>query len=302
MKLIGIGLFMTIMSSILVIVTCGGDRKGDGDGEPGISYTGLTTLAIIDENNAEDLVTGAYGGGDTGASVGGMSASQTEGDGQVGHPLMLNVIQVLEDSVHRVYLEDRPDNIIRALTTETASGMVYGDCGGSASYTININTETGKFSGNYIFNDYCSLGVVFSGSSSFSGVANVNTGSILTFSFSFDNLTCTSGIDSFTLSGDISFDDTGTPTIITMNMLMSDNSTGKVYWVKDYTMNVSEGMDYVEFEVSGYYYDPDYGYVVVSTTAPFVIYYSDYGLSEGVLSITGDTGFGIRILALWQFR
>ena len=68
-------------------------------------------------------------------------------------------------------------------------------------------------------------------------------------------------------------------------------------------MNLTAGIDYLEFEVSGYYYDPDYGYVVISTSIPFVIYVGDYGPSVGVLVITGNTGIAggstkARFLAL----
>jgi hypothetical protein len=60
-----------------------------------------------------------------------------------------------------------------------------------------------------------------------------------------------------------------------MTMLLEDNSTGAVYWVRDYTMTVTEVAYAVTFEISGYFYDPDYGYALLSTAVPFLIYYGD---------------------------
>jgi hypothetical protein len=76
-----------------------------------------------------------------------------------------------------------------------------------------------------------------------------------------------------------------------MTMLLGDNSTGEVYWVRDYTMTVTEVAYYaVTFEISGSFYDPDYGFVLLSTPVPFLIDYDDDWPSEGVLVLTGDTG------------
>ncbi len=47
---------------------------------------------------------------------------------------------------------------------------------------------------------------------------------------------------------------------------------------------------YLFYWWSGRYYDPDEGYVVVSTDTPFVIYDDDDGPLQGLLVITGDTG------------
>jgi len=274
----------------LFFIACGGDG-GEGGVSPsaGISYTGLTTQAIIDETNAEGLAAGAYEGGHTGSAIGGMSVAQTEASGNIGYCRMLKVSQALEGSLRQVDLMSRSDGtFIGAIYTET--GAVYGDCGGSGSYTISVNDETGDFSGSLSFSSYCEYGVTISGSVSFSGQVDVVTGDLLRFSFTFTCLTGTSGSDSVTLSGNISCDLTVHPATMTMSMLVRDNSTGKVYWVRDYTMTVTEGPTYVDVELSGRYYDPDYGYAIVTTSTPFRIYGGDDWPSDGVLVVTGNTG------------
>ena len=57
-------------------------------------------------------------------------------------------------------------------------------------------------------------------------------------------------------------------------------------------MTLTEESSYVNVEVSGKYYDSDYGYVTITTLTPLCIYYNDSFPSDGVFVITGDTGIG----------
>ena len=277
-----------IALGLMTIIGTGGG--GGGGGTPtGISYTGLTTEAMIDETNAEDLAVGAFEGGHTGVVIGGIDAIQTGESVHVGRPRMLKVSRILEDSLRQVDFTSLSDGtFIGAIHTE--SGTIDGDCGGSASYTISIDDKNGDFNGSLNFYDYCDGGVTITGGVSFSGLVDVNTRDLLRFTFSFNNLTGTSGNDSFTLNGNISCDITVSPETMTMTMLLKDNSTGKVYWVQNYTMTITEWPNYVDVELSGIYYDPDYGYVTISTPTPFRVYDDDDYPSEGVLIVTGKTG------------
>ena len=283
------------------LTACGGGGGGGGGSPAGISYTGLTTQAMIDENNAEDLTTGAYQGGHTGAAIGGVGAIQAWETGPVGRPRMLKVSQVLEGSLRQMDLMSRSGGIfVGAIYTE--SGTIDGNCGGNASFTVSVDDETGDFSGSITFNSYCNDGVTISGAASFSGQVDLYTEELLEFSFSFDNLTGTSGSDSFTLDGDISFDNTVSPATMTMTMLVQDNSTGKVYKV-EYTMTLTEEANYVDVEVFGTYFDPDYGYVFITTTTPLCIYDGDDYPSDGAIVVTGSTGIAggstmARLIAL----
>ena len=279
-------LVAVIALGLMTIIGTGG---GGGETLTLITYTGLTTQATIDENNAEDLAVGAYEGGHTGGAVGGIGAIQPAESVHVDRPYMLKVSRVLEDSLRQVDFLSRSSGIENC--HHTVNDIVFGGCGGIASYTITVDDETGDFNGSLNFLSYCDDGVTITGRVGFTGQVNVNLGhALLRFSFNFYNLTGTSGSDSFTLNGNISCDVTVSPTIITMSMLLHDNSTGKVYWVQNYEMRVTEGANYVDIEVSGRYYDPDYGYVNIDTPDPFCIYNVDDCPSDGVLVVTGDTG------------
>jgi hypothetical protein len=76
-----------------------------------------------------------------------------------------------------------------------------------------------------------------------------------------------------------------------MTMLLQDNSTGKVYKVEAYTLTLTEQVNYADVELlSGRYFDPDYGYVSITTTTPLRIYVGDNYPSDGVIVVTGNTG------------
>ena len=289
---------LTWVLSVLLVVflsallgACGGD--GDGDGDDGGAavgpYTGLTTRALIDEDNAEDLAVDAYVTGNTGTVAGALGAVDIEAGEGSGLPHAFSVSRALEDSLQYVDLLSRSGGIVPGAVYEETD-TVNGDCGGRASYSISVDDVTGEFSGSFSFDSFCTGGTIFSGSVTFSGEMDVATGDIITFTFSFDSLNYTSGSESFTLDGDISCDVNDASATCTMDMYLTDNNSGKVYWARDYEMTWTEGSGYGEFEWSGRYYDPDYGYVDISTNTPFVIYDGDAWPSEGVLVIRGETG------------
>lgn len=62
-------------------------------------------------------------------------------------------------------------------------------------------------------------------------------------------------------------------------------------------MTVTDSVTYVEVEVSGEYYDPDYGYVVISTDTTLVINEGADWPSSGVLIITGENDAKARLTA-----
>jgi len=280
---------MCMILLLLFLTTCGGG-KNDGEGEEAsIVYIGLTTPAKINENNAKDLVIGAYEGYDIGSEIG-VKDIQTKESGYIGRSLGLQMSQVLEDSLHGMDLISKKAKTSMGVRS-TESDTIYGECGGSLSYTINVNDETGDFSGDFTYNSYCSNGIIIDGSANISGKIDTYTDEFQSLNFSFNNLTFSSDSYSFTIAGTINYHDISSSSIsASMNCKLRDNSTEKVYWVKDYAINFTVSIDYVEFEISGYYYDPDYGYVILSTPVPFVIYVGEYGPSDGILVVTGDTG------------
>ena len=68
-------------------------------------------------------------------------------------------------------------------------------------------------------------------------------------------------------------------------------------------MYITEGVDgigsYLDVEItSGKYYEPDYGYVTISTPTPFRVYDSDLWPRNGVMVVTGTGNTKVRLTAI----
>ena len=275
-----------ILPFVLFLISCGGGGGGGNEGTLAISYTGIMDEAAIDSTNATALATESYTNGSLGSAMSDIAAGQTENSEQVYAPRMLKVSNVLKDSLFKVDLTSRSGGIFAGAVYQ-ATDTIAGSCGGSASYTISVNDQTGAFSGSFIYSNYCDGGAVINGSVDFSGTVDVATEKILTFSFSFNNLSSTLGGDSVTVKGDMSFNMTGSPT---MAICVKDNSINLVYWIKDYQLEITEVGNCVEIDISGRFYHPDHGYVTLSTVQVLTICGLEEYPSSGILLITGKTG------------
>ena len=293
-----IGLICIITLGLITIIGCGG---GGGDTTPAsapITYTGITSQAEITDANAEIIVAGAFEGGQTGSVFSDFGAVEAGKDENPITFRTLKVTQALKDALLKVDLSFvSGGSFIGA--TQSESGSVSGMCGGTASYTIQYNDQTGFFSGSFSFSSYCNGGVTFSGSANFSGsldLSDPNNPIFEAFTFTFTNLSDGSS----TLNGTIEIDLSSSPGIVTFDALLKDNVTEKVYWVKDYDMSITEGVDgignYVDLDIiSGTYYDPDYGYITVETTTPIRAYEINEWPSSGVIVVTGNNNNKVRL-------
>jgi hypothetical protein len=132
-----------------------------------------------------------------------------------------------------------------------------------------------------------------------SGAVDLVTLEITHMEMVFDQLTVTSASGSVTMSGTVSGNFAPPSLTLTMNYLIRDNGSDKVYKVENYVVTYVEGLDWVETTCSsGRYYHPDYGYVEVATVEPFTQYVGDFGPSSGDLIITGATLTKASLMAL----
>ena len=73
------------------------------------------------------------------------------------------------------------------------------------------------------------------------------------------------------------------------NILIRDNNTMKVYKLDNFKLVFRVSLNYIELvDMSGAYYDPDYGYIITSTNSPFRIYDNDPYPSQGWESIAAS--------------
>ena len=91
------------------------------------------------------------------------------------------------------------------------------------------------------------------------------------------------------------------PTTVTFSAYSKDIESGQVYWIKDYSMNITEFAAYIEIEIFGTFYHPDHGFVNLTTTEPFVVHHEDDWPTSGLLAIKGEKNTQAELSALDQF-
>ena len=277
------GLFSALIS--LSLMGCGGGGGG-GSAETPIIYTEITTQALITADNAEELLVGSYQGVSTyegGSLAYGMSLESAEPQFS---SLTLKATSSLREVMDRIDMSGFVSSSAARQVTE--SETIYGNCGGSASATINVNEVTGNFSGSITFNNFCEDGVTLGGRTSFAGNINPSTDSFTWFNMAFTNLTFRAEGKAYTMAGEMGFDFlSNTRARVTMNIRMRDDNTTKVYQLVNMVLNLTDHFSYLSATMTGRYYDPVHGYVDMTTPVPLQIYYYEDWPTTGVLMIQG---------------
>lgn len=265
--------------------------------EPSGGYIGLTSQAAITPINAESLVTGAFAGGQSGSAPQSLKLSQRSYSDQTDVFRPLKYPLILVDCLRRIEL-DVELNMSGLSSIITESNSLEGNCRGSLSYTLTFDRISGKFSGDILFADYCDDGVEISGKTDVDGTFEAASGVFTTADFLFDNLSDASR----TLDGEISLDLSDTPLLADFAVYSKDNQTGKVYWLKNYSLNLFEFWNRVEIEIFGTFYHPDNGFVTVTTSEPFMVFDEDDWPSSGQLVIQGDGATRAQLIAIDQVQ
>lgn len=243
---------------LLMAAGCGGGGGGGGTAVPD-SYTGETAQAVITADNAVLLAGVAWDGSRAGRDISEILPEPPDGGGAAAGIAPAGVLPLARGLVLR--------------TVATLEDTVPGDCGGTADITVTANDETGVFSGAMTFNDYCTMDTVLTGGLTFSGKGDLVTEEVSSFKLTFNNLTLAEGEDSWSfVEGSVAYalasDGSETDTL---QLVIRDNDGQKAYWFKDYVIDISAGETEDLVTVTGRFYNPDYGYVVVSTPTALVV-------------------------------
>ena len=214
---------------------------------------------------------------------------------QIGAFWPFRLPMVLKDSLQKAEITG-PAAALYKPAVETRSGTILGSCGGNLSYLIDIISESRTFNGSFRFENYCDHGITISGEMDFDGTYGIDSGDIRTAHFSFADL----ADGDIRLDGDMSLDFLHSPTMVTLSAYSKDIGSGKVYWIKDYAMNIAEFAGYIEIEIFGAFYHPDHGYVNLTTTEPFIVHHEDDWPTSGLLGIEGHKNTQAELTALNQ--
>lgn len=296
MKIIKFSALIMILAFSLPFIYggCGGGGSDEGEISLSLSFTGVESAALITPENVQEIAASASLGGVIGITFEALPTRQVSWDDDSMDAPILNVLQVIDDAIHRVDLSSG-GNAIAAVTTK--EGRIDGGCGGDASYTIGVDEVTGTFSGTISFNDYCDREIILKAGSDFSGLFDNITNAFLEFNFSFNNLIVTAGGQPYIFDGDSSFDKTSIPKIIELEILIQ-NPSGRVFWVNSYILSIIEVEARLDFDITGRFYHPDYGFVDITNETTFRIFDTDDWPSSGTLFFKGADNTSARLIAL----
>ena len=196
--------------------------------------------------------------------------------------------EALAQAIQRADLSQLPDP--NAATVIDVTNQLPGNCGGQMAYTGTEDDASREFRATFTFTDYCQDDTTFSGTATATG----QTDATLVFehlSLSFDALTIVTNGDSFTSNGYEIITPSTSSFNVKMNMLLQDDASTLVYKMDQLEFVVEQSSGYVDLGItSGRYYDPNYGYVDLSTPTFLHILDGDYWPSSGILKGTGVAG------------
>ncbi len=264
MKLIKLAVFLIVSSLALISCSSGG---GSSDDDEGISYSGNTSQATIDNTNAQRLgITSTDGGGMAVNSENAPISFRSATNHASVEDLSAKILQSMSATANRT-----------ANQTQDISATMC-DQGGSASVTSSNsgNSATIRF-------EECRTLIDLD-------VFTINGRAVLTvnpndnsFSIDYQNFTMSVAGESFTFDGTIACDSLGDNCTVSLDFVGLDD---RVYRLQNVTIT-STGPD--SFSISARVYDPDHGYVTISGN---VTYGScDYAVpSSGSINFTGASG------------
>jgi hypothetical protein len=290
--------FMTL-TAIMCFFTMGcggggGDSSSDGGGEmpQSVTYSGLTTPALITEDNAETISAGALSSGSRAENFSDIASldNGAQGTQNAPKPFLYNVSKIAKEAIEQIDFKSAPGENTRT-AVNNKSDTISGACGGSAAYSIQVDTDTGAFSGNISFIGYCEEGMIVNGDATLQGLFRLRTETVEVFTFDFNYITGTSGSESITMDGQIEYRQSGSTIYMTMNMAIQDNNRiDYACKVENFQVALTEGDGTTDLDLTGRFYDPDYGYVDVDTTSILMINDDDDYPNSGAVIFTGELG------------
>ena len=278
-----------------VVVFSSGDihRDNKRQVDTNIGFIGISSQATINSTNAENLVSSAFTGGATHVQPISSQLNHSVISTQSSALRPVRLTQLIIFALHRI--ESNPFDMAHSQTDfMTKNGEFIGECGGSFSYTLEYNSWPQGFSGDILFEDYCNDGILISGQTDVDGSLDAVTGNFITANLLFDNLSD----EYITLEGEISIDFSDVPTKTIFAAYSTDAQNGEVYWLDDYNITLTERIGHIEFSIFGTFYHPDYGFVVLTSSDPFIVHEGDDWPSSGQLYISGDNGTKAQLTAL----
>jgi hypothetical protein len=284
----------------------GGGGDGDGGGVEPVTYTGLSTLALIDRDNALPLGEVAFLGVTAGTAITPVANVQSAPLAETRSASIITITRALHDAVNDIQVNSALSSLPVGWV-ETIP-RTPGICGGFISGSLEVDESTEEVSGYILFEDYCegfttdpADGITMDGRVTFTGTCDSATFNnppencdLTDYIMTFTTFNVRGFGESETMTGTIASNITPTGFEATLNLLLREDNANVTYKFENYviTVTVDSPAGYDPVVVSGNVYHPAYGYVIVSTPTP-VLFYTDMLDSpplSGVVLLTGANG------------
>ncbi|MGI9318704.1 MAG: FG-GAP-like repeat-containing protein [bacterium] len=281
-----------VLGALGIVASGGGGGGGGGSSDSGngvpsdplasLPYTGLRTAATIDTADIGEFL---------------LSAS-------FDSSLFGDLVQ--PPAVPRTTTWQPSPKIFNTGTTLSARQSLFSEtglCGGIAHYDFEVNDSTGEFDGIIVFEEFDDCEIELTGTTYNSGQINLVNFEFVHLFVVFELLEATDdSMDKVILSGKFTASQNGATESIDYNMRIRDEASGKVYWFDGYQTTVVYDYDpqlFAEETINtGRFYDPDRGYIDLSTPEPVRTYLGDAWPSSGEVIAMGAMNASARMTFL----
>jgi len=256
-----------VLLGLLSILGTGGGGGGGGSSVTPVTYTGVTTQATIDQNNAQLLTSAALQGGNAGTTVA-PTGVVTEGTKASGEPRVIAIVDTLKGSLAHVDFTSASTNVAGVMVD--CSTTVSGPYSGTLALSITCNSDTGEFSGTASFSNFCdSADSCVNGDSGISGQFNISVypPELSSMQLNFTRLDVTDSGDAYAMTGNIGlYVISPTSVQVTESVVIGDASG--TYKIDNYSYVLTDYAGYEDVHLTaGRFYHPMYGYVDALTPA-----------------------------------
>lgn len=295
-KTFGKHLSLWIAACCLMLLGCGGGSDSSNITEP--VGPEKVEQRIIREDNAKEIVSEAFHvekfKDDINIRRSADSVEQS-GNGSGSFNLLnrsMTVKSTLDivdfNSVSASYQTDASP--VKA-ASEQLSETITGKNGGTALLTIDVDPESGEFSGSISYSDYCDNENTVNGLCTANGAYDMDKDEMAWFEMTFDNFISESASDSETINGKIKIElPSVDEQLLSMDVKIQDNNSNLIYEVENYQVSVITKDGSTELALSGRFTEIGQGYVEAETTFPFVKEDMDTYYSSGVFVVVGQQG------------
>lgn len=296
-------LFTVVLAVTALLSACSGGGSGGG-GSSALSYTGVTTAAVITNSNAKTLALESFSTGTSAGSTQNTAKTVAVVDTTYTAPdigvIVSRLITTSQTAAQGLVTTTASGNRTTLVSIQQTLAPMTGNCGGTASGTLTIDDATSNTYATIIFDNYCDTGVTLSGSMNFSLILDTTSPDYGLMTMNFTNVHVIGALTSLVISGSIQYDSLVLNPATTINMLLQ-SSVGRVYKIQNLTMTEVTGTDvtgdYTDISMNGRLYDPDFGYVDMTTTLQMRVYTTDYWPSSGSYILTGNGNATVTLTA-----